>query len=69
MGCVVAGMANLVAGGITVAVIFRSGVGGRLWMAEVLLLALNVLGLATAMPKMKHLRALHYRPVLPASRL
>ena len=68
-GCIAASAANFLAGGLTVAAIFHIGIGGRLWMAELLLLALNVLGLATAMPKMKHLRALHYRPVLPTSRL
>ena len=28
-----------------------------------------VLGLVMAMPKMKHLRELHYRPTLPGSRV
>ncbi len=68
-GCVVAAVANLAAGAVTVGVIVVNGVGGGLWVPELLVIGLNVLGLVMAMPKMKHLRDLHYRPTLPGSRI
>jgi len=55
-GCVVAAVANLAAGAVTVGVVAVSGISGGLWVPAALVLALNVLGLVMAMPKMKHLR-------------
>ncbi|MHC4715382.1 MAG: hypothetical protein ACYS5V_00280 [Planctomycetota bacterium] len=68
-GCIVAWLGNLTAGAVTICVIVLNGVGSGLWIPQLLVLALNVLGLALAMPKMKHLRELHYRPTLPVSRV
>ena len=69
LGCASAGVLNFLAGCLTAVVFFTNGVANGLWVPQVLILALNVVGLALALPKMKHLRKLHYRPTLPVTRI
>ena len=54
---------------LALAVLAASGVSGGLWLPQLLVLAANVLGLVLAVPRVKHLRALHYRPILPLTRV
>jgi len=68
-GCVIAALANLAAGAFTIGMIVTYGLGRGLWIPALLVLGLNVLGLVMAMPKMSHLRELHYRPTLPGVRV
>lgn len=67
-GCAVAGAANFAAGVVTVGAIFSNGLSKGLWVPQVLVLAVNLLGLVLAVPKVEHLRRLHYSPTLPTSR-
>ena len=69
VGCAAAGALNFLAGCATVAVVFANGVSGGLWVPAVLILALNALGLVLALPRIKHLRSLHYSPTLPVTRV
>lgn len=66
-GCVIAGGLNFVAGLYTVSVIFANGPANGLWVPQVLIVAVNVLGMVLAVPRVKHLRRLHYSPTLPYS--
>ena len=69
IGCVVAGGANFVGGVVTLCVLQANGVSKSLWIPTLIVLALNLLGLILAVPRVKHLRALHYRPILPVTRV
>jgi len=69
LGCAVAGGANFLAGAVTVIVVFANGVSGGLWIPDLLVLAISVMGLILAVPRMKHVRELYYRPTLPVSRI
>ncbi|KPK83790.1 MAG: hypothetical protein AMJ81_07330 [Phycisphaerae bacterium SM23_33] len=68
-GCAVGGGLNFLGGVVTVIVIFANGVSGGLWVPAVLVLALNSLGLVLAVPRLKHIRRLHYSPTLPVTRV
>jgi len=69
IGCIIAGGANFAAGCVTLIVVFTGGVSGGLWLPELLVLAMNLLGLGLAVPRVKHLRQIHYRPTLPVTRV
>ncbi len=69
MGCIIAGASNSASACVTLAVLGGGGVSNGLWLPILLATALNVLGLILATPRIKHLRSLHYRPVLPISRV
>jgi len=69
IGCVIAGGANFVGGIVTLCVLLSNGVSKGLWIPTLIVLAINLLGLILAVPRVKHLRALHYRPILPVTRI
>ncbi len=69
IGCLIAGAANFAPSCVTLGVLWASGVSGGLWLPQLLVLAVNLLGLLLAVPRLKHLRSLHYRPMLPLSKV
>jgi len=69
LGCLVSGGVNFAAGLVTLVVLATNGVSNGLWLPQLLVLAVNVLGLILAVPRVKHLRVLHYRPILPLTRV
>jgi len=69
LGCLLSGGLNLAAACVTLVVLATAGVSRGLWVPQLLVLAVNVLGLILAVPRVKHLRALHYRPILPLTRV
>jgi len=68
-GCLIAAGANFAAACVTLVVLGQNGVSAGLWVPTTLVLAVNLLGLLLAIPRVKHLRQLHYRPILPVTRV
>ena len=67
-GSALAGTINLLAGCLTVGSIFSSGLSGGLWLPKLLVLGMNLVGMAICIPRLRRLRELHYRPTLPYTR-
>ena len=68
-GCAGAAALNLLAGALTVRTILANGVANGLWLLAGLCLCLNVVGTVLTLPRLRHLRSLHYRPTLPITRI
>jgi len=68
-GCLIAGGVGLAAGCVSLVVLLVNGISRGLWLPQVLVLTVNVLELLLAVPRVRHLRRLHYRPVLPVTRV
>ena len=69
VGCLIAGASNFAVSCVTLGVVWACGLSGGLWVLQLLVLAVNLLGLTLAVPRLKHLRALHYRPMLPLTKV
>jgi hypothetical protein len=69
VGCLIAGASNFAVSCVTLGVLWGCGVSGGLWVPQLLVLAVNLLGLLLAVPRLKHLRSLHYRPMLPLTKV
>ncbi len=68
-GCLAAGIANFIAGALTVTAIFITRPADGLWLPEVLIVMLNAVGMSLAIPRFKHIRRLHSNMIPPCSSL
>ena len=69
LGCAIAGMTNFMGGTITVIVLLTDGISGGRFFPLLLVTAINAVGMVLAIPRVRHVRAMHYRPTLPISRV
>jgi hypothetical protein len=69
LGCAIAGAINFLAGMVTVILLFTGGISGGRWVPILIVTTINVFGMVLAIPRVRHVRALHYRPTLPISRV
>jgi hypothetical protein len=69
LGCGIGGGLNVLAGCVTAASVFASGVGNGLWLPMCLVVALNAVAVALSMPRVSRFRRLFYSPSLPYARL
>mgnify|MGYP006304513623 CR=1 FL=1 len=69
LGCAIAGAVNAAAALVALIVLYANGISGGLWIPLAIVLVLNLLGMALAVPRVRQVRRLHYRPTLPISRI
>ena len=67
--CLTSGAMNSAAGALAILVVFLNGLAGRLWLPDVLVVCVTLLGLILSVPRLKRLRKLHYMPTLPYVRI
>ena len=68
-GCAISSVLNFLAGLWGVVSIFSNGLGNGLWLPQILVVAVSVIGMFLSIPRLKHISKLHYSPSLPCSRI
>jgi hypothetical protein len=67
--CLTSVAMNSAAGVLAILVIFLNGLAGHLWLPDVLVVCVTLLGLILSVPRLKRLRKMHYTPSLPYVRI